>query len=415
MARPGKRRNVRGGAGRRGTSRPWCLHPPVTRDPGETLEGIYVLEEFPAELALLLWTALRDVSLWAATPEERRTALFSPNAEARRREYAEHARLDPALDYALSMLAGVVSHSAQATSDLVTPACLKLAEWAREKGAMGTAVSFAQAAALASPEDPVAALAVGRLTVEWGERMGRAETWLRRAIDLARRARHWESYGSAYVQLGDIYLGTGRACAAERFYVYARRAARRQQLLRVRGEAMHGLMRVRMVLGDDLEAAETYGMLARRAYRQWARRENNGRLHPRALHLEHDLAQLWLRREMWDRAVTPLRRLLSAAGEPGLRMACQAMLAHAAAALGDARAYELSWKEAWNLQDRPGTTPHAPAALLHLGRAAALTHDWLRVQQTVRAFNDLPPDHRPAPAAEEMVELARRVDEHRAR
>ncbi|MBW3571903.1 MAG: hypothetical protein KY467_12435 [Gemmatimonadetes bacterium] len=377
----------------------------MTREPGETLEGVYVLDEFPAQLSLALWTALRDVSLWAATPEERRTALFSPNAEARRREYAAQTRLEPALDLALGTLATVVSHAAQASAPVVTLMCLEVSRWARGKGGMGTAVSFAQAAALASPEDPAPALEVGRLALEWG-RPARAETWLRRSIGLARRAKEWESYGGACVVLGEIYLRAERLQAAERYYLYAARVARRQQLRLVRAEAMHGLMRVRMAAGGDLEAAERFAQLAQRAY---------GRAHPRAADLLHDMTHLMVRRGEWDRAVPALRRQLAVFSDPGLRMVCHALLAHAAAALGDARTYEMSWKEAWNLQDRPGTAPHLPTALVHLGKAAALVHDWLRVQQTVRAFNELPPARRRGAVAAAAAELAGLVNTFRTR
>ncbi|WP_420125510.1 tetratricopeptide repeat protein [Longimicrobium sp.] len=375
----------------------------MTREPGETLEGVHVLDEFPAELSLALWTALRDVSLWAATPEERRTALFSPNAEARRREYTSQTRLQPELDLALSTLATVVSHSAQASAAVVTLMCLEVSRWARAKGGMGTAVSFAQAAALASPEDPAPALEVGRLALEWG-RPARAETWLRRSIGLARRAKEWESYGAACVLLGDRYLRAERLQPAERFYLYAARVARRQQLRTVRAESMHGLMRVRMAAGEDLEQAERFGALAQRAY---------GRAHPRAPELLHDMTHLLVRRGEWERAVPLLRRQLSVFTDPTMRMVCHALLAHASAALGDARTYEMSWKEAWTLKDRPGTAPHVPAALAHLGKAASQAQDWLRVQQTVRAFNDLRPEHRRGPAAGEVAELAGLVNSHR--
>jgi hypothetical protein len=403
MAPSSKGRNARRGGGGRGTHRPWCLPPAVTREPGETLEGVYVLDEFPAELSLLLWTALRDVTLWAATPEERRTALFSANAETRRREYASHTRLDPELDLALSTLATVVSHSAQASATVVSLMCLKVSAWAREKGGMGTAVAFAQAGALASPEDPAPALAVGRLTLEWG-RPGRAETWLRRCIGLARRAREWESYGGACVVLGEIYLRREQLTVAERFYLYGARVARRQQLRQVRAEAMHGLMRVRMAAGDDLDAAERFAALAQRAY---------GRTHPRAIDLLHDMTHLMVRRGEWDRAVPVLRRQLSVFTDGGMRMVCHALLSHAGAALGDMRTYEMSWKEAWNLKERRGTAPQIATALVHLGQAAALTHDWLRVQQTVRAFTNVPPEHRRAHVSEEIAALGKLVDDHR--
>jgi tetratricopeptide (TPR) repeat protein len=393
----------RGGGSQRGTHRPWCLPLAVTREPGETLEGVHVLDEFPAELSLALWTALRDVSLWAATPEDRRTALFSPNAETRRREYAAQTRMEPALDLALGTLATVVSHSAQASAAVVSLMCLEVSRWARAKGGMGTAVSFAQAAALASPEDPAPALSVGRLALEWG-RPARAETWLRRSIGLARRAKEWESYGGACVTMGEIYLRNERLQAAERFYLYAARVARRQQLRAIRAEAMHGLLRVRMAAGDDLDAAERFAHLAQRAY---------GRAHPRAPDLLHDMTHLMVRRGEWDRAVPALRRQLAIFTDAGMRLVCHALLAHASAALGDMRGYEMSWKEAWTLKDRPGTAPHAPIALAHLGKAASHAHDWLRVQQTVRAFSDLRPEHRRGRVAGEVAELSSLVGNHR--
>jgi hypothetical protein len=73
----------------------------------------------------------------------------------------------------------------------------------------------------------------------------------------------------------------------------------------------------------------------------------------------------------------------------------------------------MNWKEAWTLKDRPNTAPHVPTALAHLGKAAARANDWLRVQQTVRAFHDLRPEQRRGPAADEVAELARLLERPR--
>ncbi|HEX2092247.1 MAG TPA: hypothetical protein VHG28_07580 [Longimicrobiaceae bacterium] len=69
------------------------------------------------------------------------------------------------------------------------------------------------------------------------------------------------------------------------------------------------------------------------------------------------------------------------------------MLAHAAL-VGDRPLYERSWSAAWALLDGRRCSPAAADALVHLGRAAVRTTDGLRVQQVVRAFNELPPDQR---------------------
>lgn len=398
-----RRRPRRSGGGRR-ARRLWCLPPAVTREPGETLEGMHVLGEFPAEVAHVLWSALRDVTLWAATPPARRPGLFSPLAEERRRGYAAETRLDPALEVSLATLATVVSHAGEARASLVSQACVEVSRWARARGAMGTAVSFAQAAALASPDDPVPALAVGRLALEWG-RPARAETWLRRTLGLARRAREWESYGGACVSLGEIHLAAGRLDVAEKFYWLGARVARRQRLRLVRAEAMHGLLRVSLATGD-LSAAEPYARAAQRAY---------GRSHARVPELLHDVTELMVRRGEFERVMPLLRRQLAAPLSPGMRMACLALLAHAAAQLGDSPAYEQSWMEAWALKDRPIAAPHLPEALRHLGKAAARAHDWLRVQQAVRAYEELRPEQRRGPAAAEFAGLAELVATHRAR
>lgn len=357
---------------RRKTRRRWCLPPAIIREPGEVLEAVHVLQEHEGTLALVLWTAVRDVTLWAAAPPERRATLFSPRAEADRRETLRLAEPEPELVLSLSTLAFVVSHPAQASPAMVSLGCLEVARWARKRGAMGTAVAFAQAGAFAHPEAAGPALAVGELTVEWG-RDRRAETWLRRAVGLARRAGDWETYGAAYVALGEVYARTGRMETAPRYFQQAARLARRQGYRRIRGAALHGLARVSLAAGD-LDAAEAYVDTARRAY---------GRGHPRLPDLYHDEARLLLARGEPARAAPLLDRLAREFADPARRADVHALLAHAAAALGQARLYERGWMEAWTLLDLPAASAVAPGVLRHLGHAAALCHDWLRVQQVV--------------------------------
>ncbi|HEX2078520.1 MAG TPA: hypothetical protein VHG08_12450, partial [Longimicrobium sp.] len=357
------------------------------REPGELLEGAHVLEEFPCEVALALWAALRDVMLWADTPRERRPHLFSAGAEARRRGYVAELRLDPAVELPLGTLASVVSHERQTSDEEVSHACLQLAGWAGAQNAMGTAVSFAQAAALVLPEAPAPGLMVGRLALAWG-RLPRAETWLRRTVGLARRARDWLTYGSAYVSLGEIQLRSNRLHAAARLYRQAARVSRRHRVRLVRAQAMHGLVRASMEMGE-LEQAVQYARLARLAY---------GRSNPRLPELEFDMARLMMRRGEHERAIPVLQRQIDMMADPDRRLACGAMLARAAAEVGDRPLYERSWSAAWALLDGR-RSPAAADALVHLGRAAVRTTDWLRVQQVVRAFGELPPDPSPSPAA----------------
>ncbi|HEX6039998.1 tetratricopeptide repeat protein [Longimicrobium sp.] len=363
---------------RRKTRRRWCLPPAIIREPGEMLEAAQVLQEHEGTLALVLWTAVRDVTLWAAAAPERRATLFSPQAEAARRDALRLARAEPALELSLTTLASVVSHAAQASPPVVSLVCVEVARWARQRGSMGTAVAFAQAAAFALPEAPQPALVVGQLTVEWG-RDRRAETWLRRAIGLARRVGDWETYGAAYVALGEVYVRTGRMEAAPRYFQQAARLARRQGYRYIRGEALHGLVRTSLAEGD-LDAAEEYARTAQRAY---------GPAHARLPELHHDVARLLMARGHHERAGSILRRLASVFTDPARRADVHALLAYAAALLGEARPYERAWTEAWALLDAPAAAGVAPGVLRHLGHAAALRHDWLRVQQVVDRAGEL--------------------------
>lgn len=381
---------------RRRTRRRWCLPPAITREPGEMLEGSHVLQEHQGTRALLLWAVVRDVTLWADSPPERRVGLFAPQAEAARREALRAARLEAGLELSLSTLSTVVSHAAQASPAIVSLVCLEVARWAREQGAMGTAVAYAQAAAFAHPEAAPPALAAGQLTVEWG-RDRRAETWLRRAIGLARRAGDWESYGTAYVALGEVYERTGRMAAAPRYFLQAARLARRQGYRGLRGEALHGLVRTSLAAGA-LEAAEQYAQLAQRSY---------GPAHPRLPELHHDVARMLMARGQHDRAVPLLRRLAGTFSDPARRADCHARLAYASAVLRDARLYERSWMEAWALLDAPSAASAAPGVLRHLGHAAALRHDWLRVQQVVDRAGELVPKDSEDALARDIAELAR--------
>jgi tetratricopeptide (TPR) repeat protein len=275
-----RRGERRARARRHGGLRRWCLPPAVSYDAGEMLEAACVLEELEGDTAVVLWTAARDVTLWATTPPARRAGLFAAEAASARREGIVAARLEPALVLSLALLSGVVSPSGQANPATVQRACMEVARWAQARGAPGTAVTFTQAGALASPRAPCAALEVGRLALEWG-RWTRAEAWLRRAIALARRAADWESYGAACVALGEVYERTGRMKDARRAYEQAARLARRKGV-ELRGEALHGLLRCSLAAGD-LDAAEAHALAARRAY---------GPRHPRLPELQRDVARL---------------------------------------------------------------------------------------------------------------------------
>lgn len=380
---------------RRNGPRRWCIPPAILREPEETLEGSHVLEEVPGELGLLLWSSLRDVTLWASVPPERREGLFGPAAAERRLEALRTSGADAPVEVALTTLAAVVATPATTSAEVVTLVCVEVSRWAREQGAWGTSIAFAQAAALASPEDSAAAYTVGRLAILWG-RPARAETWLRRAVGLARRNRDWESYARAHVGLGEIYAGREARSAARRYYTQAIRAARRHGLLPVRGTALHGLFLLAVEAGE-LDEAERTAKAAMRAY---------GRGHPRLAELLHEVAHLWVTRERYGRAIPVLQKLLAGRTEPRERALTLSVLARAAAGSGERRLYEEAWNSAWALLDRPEERTVDPRPLVELARAASRLGDWVRVEQATRLHAARPPAHEDRRASEQLAELA---------
>lgn len=357
----------------RAASRRWCIPPAIVREPNETLEASQILEENSPDVALVLWNSLRDVTLWSSVELEVREGLFSATAAGKRLEQLQNARADPALEVSLTSLVAIAGSPATVNPEIVSLVCIEISRWAQARGRMGTAIGFAQAAALASPVDPRPAYRVGYLALDWG-RYARAETWLRRGIGLARRARDWQVYAEGYVDLAALYARRRQPLQARRHYTRAVRTARRHGLLPTRGAALHGLFLLSMDAGD-LDEAERLARAAMRAY---------GRGHPRVTELLHDVAYLWVVRESYGRAIPLLQKLLATRTEPTERAITLAVLARAAAGSGERRLYQQAWSDAWSIINRPGAREPDVRTLVELARAAARLKDWIRVDQATR-------------------------------
>ncbi|HEX2207911.1 MAG TPA: hypothetical protein VHG93_09550 [Longimicrobium sp.] len=375
--------------------RRWCLPPAILRETDETLEGSHILNEHREDLAGALWTAFRDVTLWTSVPPEKREGLFSENAFDKRMDLLRACRAESELEVHLIVLACVVDRPASMDPASVSAVCMSVSRWAEKRHAMGTAISFAQAAALAVPEDAGTAREVGRLALRWG-RLPRSETWLRRAIGLARRAKDWGAYSESYVDLGALYRQRQQPERSHAYFVAAARAARRHGQLPVRGAALHGLFLLSMDSGDYEEAAR-YSRAALRAY---------GRGHSRLPGLLHDIAQLWIATGSYARAIPMLQRLLPERRAPADRALTLALLAHAAAATGERRLYEEGWSKAWALLDHAGTDERIVRTLLELARAAAALKDWLRVSLASTRQAEQAASARDGRLADEVARLA---------
>jgi tetratricopeptide (TPR) repeat protein len=380
---------------RRNASRRWCVPPALLHEPEELLEGSGVLDELPGPVGLILWQSLRDVTLWAAVAEEERAGLFTPQAARARLTELLASGAEPALEVSLTTLAALVGAPETANPEIVSLVCIQVSRWAEERGAFAAAMGYAQAAAQVLPLDASPALAAGSLALRW-RRSARAETWLRRAVGLARRRRQWEPYAQAYVELGTLYTRRGQTALAQRFFVQGLRASRRHGLMAVRGTALHGLLVLAMEAGA-LDDAERYARGAMRAYR---------RGHPRLPELVHDMAWLWVRRESYARAIPMLEKLLPTRVEPVERALTLAIFARAAAGTGDMDLYQERWLDAWAvINRRPEEAERHARALLELARASAMVRDWHHVEKAVRLASSAVSPHGERAVAVQVEEL----------
>jgi tetratricopeptide (TPR) repeat protein len=214
--------------------------PALLQSPGEKLEGARVLDELPGEAGVLLWQALRDVTLWASLPPEGREGLFRPGAAAARLALLVEVGVDAALHAPLATFAALVGEPAEARGETVTLAAMQTARWAEARGALGTALAFTQAAALVSPADAVPALETGYLARRVGEE-ARAESWFRRAIGQGRRSGDRLSWCRACLALGEVYARRGQAAPARTLFLRALRGGKRRGYREVAAEALRAL------------------------------------------------------------------------------------------------------------------------------------------------------------------------------
>lgn len=319
----------------------WCVPPVLLRVPGEILDGAGILDDDRTEAGLVLWTCVRDVTLWASTAPDRREGLFPPEAPRDLLERIAAARLERDPEIALTTLCAVLEMPATVNPEIVGLVCHQIARWAESRGRLAAAIAYAVAASAAQPEEGACAREVGRLAMQGGH-LSWAETWLRRAIGLARQGKDWEAYGLAYLDLGDIHVRRGLPERAALYFRAASRTGRRQGLGEVRAAAFHGLARIRLEQPDGIKEAEAFAGIALRAY---------GRDHVRLPDVLHDLARIWIAAGTGDRAITVLRRELTRREEPERRVAILALLARAAAGAAVRSLYETSWRTAWSLLD----------------------------------------------------------------
>jgi tetratricopeptide (TPR) repeat protein len=318
----------------------WQIAASPLRHGEERVEGGPILEEVPGEAGTALFVLYRELMLLLEHPQLARESGW--------REALRQA-----------------SGGTEPENANVAELCLRHARWARENGHRATELALTQAAALFSPANPSLAVDVARLARDLGD-YPRAESWYGAAVRLARRARAWEPYVTAYIGLANLYLQIGNLPAVR---ALARRAVRTTDRYRLdrayAGQAYHALFITASEAGDSKEAHD----LALRAFTCY------GRDHARLLPLAHDVAYFWLSQGQFGRALTVIEAVLPHA-LPSDDMAIGfATAARAAAGLGNRVKYQEYVGRAVAELKTCLSTARAAEVLLTLARAAATLGD----------------------------------------
>lgn len=325
--------------------RRWRVPPPLLRDaesPGP--EGLSVLGEIRTELGAVLWKALRSVLLWAEVAPGDRKGLFGEDAPERRTLELLSAIPEDAeeLKDALEVLGGVISDPERVDPEAVGLACHRIAGWAEGADAPRTSLEFLQAAALSCPANGRFALAIGRATRDLAQ-YARAESWLHRAVGLARQSKDWETYIRAYLGHGKMMLRRGALPAARRSYVKALRRSVRQSLGELEALALQDLF----ILEDKAGNPEKSLDYAKRALAAF------GTDHEGLPHLAHDIAVFWMQRGDFEHAFPVLRETVDRVKD-SCRGIALGSIARAAGHMEDEDAYEWAVAELDRWWDGPG-------------------------------------------------------------
>ena len=357
--------------------RRWRTPPPLTRG-SESLEGMEILREVGGEVGILLWQAYRNVMFWASADQEDRAELFSPEAGKKRAAELAEARIPDELSGPLSTCTEMLSSAERIQGDAVAQACTGVARWAEDEGYLNTALSFTQAAAVASQRNGRLALAVGQLARRRGE-LPRAETWFRHTVMVARQTGDWEAYARAYIALGNMLIRRGNFPAAHRMHIKALRAARRKGLQQIQGMALHDLFAIAIETGRK-EQGEEYARQAFRAY---------GPNHPSLPILAHDVAYFWVEQGYFARALEVFQALEPHLTTPQDRLSLTASIARAAAGAGNRDLFRRALTQVVRLNKDPEVQGVVPGCMLDLALGAASLGEWDRAESAASEAYEL--------------------------
>jgi tetratricopeptide (TPR) repeat protein len=360
-----------------GRSRPSYLAAPPLTD-GDAAEGSFILSEVAAPLGVLLWEAYRDTMAWIKTPGERRPRLFAEGALQWRRIEINREVGPERIRGTLLSLAAILDGQRDTSPDDVLQACQALATWADDCGNPATRFAFTQLAALADPTTAKLALETGKQARDLAE-YPCAETWLRKAVRVARRTKDWDSYLWSYAALAILYARLGNYPASRTLAERVLKAARHHRETGMQGWASHHFF---ILAADSNQIREAYEH-ARAALKAY------GASHIRLTALAHDVARFWVEHGQFARALSVFETVLPKISEVEEQAVVAANVARAAAGAGEHEKYSKARLLATMLQKRVCGEARAAEIFATLAIADALAGQWALADETADCALDI--------------------------
>lgn len=351
--------------------------------PDAAVLGAVILHEAPEAFALHVFRALRLVFAWAAGPDTSAAVFDAEDLEAWEADVLGASGIDEALWAPVSVIAGELARPAEVGPERLAHACLAVTDWALGCDAHGTAILFAEAAAVVWPTNARLAWIVGKLHRERLQ-FGRAENWFRRASRVAVWTSDWELQAQAINSLGNLKVHLGDFAGGRKLLLAAARLAKRRRMRDRQAKVLHDLLAVSIYSGAFNEA-ETYAKQSFMAY---------GPAHPDLINLAFDVSNLWLQQGQFSRALEVLKALHSRFPDADRQLRVLASTARAAGVMHDAETFHHAWTSAWTLIDT-GMVDHLRAAApLELGLGALSLGLWEYAELALTTSRDAAQDLR---------------------
>ncbi|MBB4637643.1 hypothetical protein [Longimicrobium terrae] len=345
--------------------------------PDTTVLGAAILDETPDHFALHVFQALRLTFAWAAGPDVSGAEFDHANLAEWESDVLQTTGVDEALWAPVSVIASELARPAELEPERLSHACLAVVDWAVGEQAFGTAVLFAEAAAVVWPNNARLAWICGKIYRE-RQNLSLAGMWFRRAKRVAVWTGDAELQATALNSLGNLKVHLGDLVAGRQLLLSAARVAKRERLHERQAKVLHDLLAV-CIYDGSYDEGERYAAKAFSAY---------GPHHPNVINLAFDVALLWNQQGRFSRALPVFKALRDRFLDDDRHLRLLVSTARAAGASGDPAAFHEVWTQAWAMMDRGAVQHLRAAAPLELALGALSLGLWQHAELALKVSSD---------------------------